>query len=125
MKKEDRMRLAQKNKDEGNDPCWMKQVQGAEWQFWRRKETLREPGSDQRELKGRSCMKRKCFCSVMYRPGRLLDGMIGPRSLAEIARLSAPVTTSVALVPSSFLLLLVRHLLLLAWHLFLVASCYC
>eukprot|EP00913_Durusdinium_trenchii_P029702 g27839.t1 len=25
MKKEDRMRLAQKNKDEGNDPCWMKQ----------------------------------------------------------------------------------------------------
>ena len=30
---------------------------------------------------------------------------------------------SVALVTSSFLLLLVRHLLLLAWHLFLVASC--
>ena len=26
-----------------------------------------------------------------------------------------------ALVPSSFLLLLVRHLLLVAWHLFLVA----
>ena len=34
------------------------------------------------------------------------------------------VTTSVALVSNSFLLLLVRHLLLLAWHLFLIASCY-
>ena len=30
-------------------------------------------------------------------------------------------TTSVALVPTSFLLLLVRHLLLLAWHLLLLA----
>ena len=29
---------------------------------------------------------------------------------------------SKALVPSSFLLLVVRHLLLLAWHLLLVAS---
>ena len=28
----------------------------------------------------------------------------------------------ISLVPSSFLLLLVRHLLLVAWHLFLVAS---
>ena len=28
------------------------------------------------------------------------------------------------LLPSSFLLLLVRHLLLVAWHLLLVASCY-
>ena len=34
------------------------------------------------------------------------------------------VTSSDALVPSSFLLLLVRHLLLVAMHLFLVASCY-
>ena len=34
------------------------------------------------------------------------------------------VTTSKALVPSSFLLLLVRHLLLEAMHLLLVASCY-
>ena len=32
------------------------------------------------------------------------------------------VTTSVALVPSSFLLLLVRHLLLVAWHLLLFAD---
>ena len=32
------------------------------------------------------------------------------------------VTSSKALVPSSFLLLLVRHLLLVAMHLFLVAS---
>ena len=32
-------------------------------------------------------------------------------------------TSSKALVPNSFLLLLVRHLLLLAMHLFLVASC--
>ena len=29
-----------------------------------------------------------------------------------------------ALVPNSFLLLLVRHLLLVAWHLFLLASCF-
>ena len=34
-------------------------------------------------------------------------------------------SASVALVTSSFLLLLVRHLLLLAWHLLLLASCYC
>ena len=38
--------------------------------------------------------------------------------------LLALVTTSVALVSNGFLLLLVRHLLLLAWHLFLLASCY-
>ena len=36
----------------------------------------------------------------------------------------ALVTRSEALVPSSFLLLLVRDLLLEAMHLFLVASCY-
>ena len=42
-------------------------------------------------------------------------------SVGEVTKL---VTTSDALVPSSFLLLLVRHLLLLAWHLFLIASCY-
>ena len=48
--------------------------------------------------------------------------------VASCCYYKAPVTTSVALVPSSdalvpssFLLLLVRHLLLLAWHLFLVA----
>ena len=34
------------------------------------------------------------------------------------------VTTSKALVPSSFLLLVVRHLLLVAMHLFLEASCF-
>ena len=32
--------------------------------------------------------------------------------------------SSDALVPNSFLLLLVRHLLLVAMHLFLIASCY-
>ena len=43
----------------------------------------------------------------------------GPEKIQKLL-----VTTSVALVPNSFLLLLVRHLLLLVRHLFLIASCY-
>ena len=62
-----------------------------------------------------------CFCSI------------GPQTLSSnrsekfgewTALKRKEATSSVALVPSSFLLLLVRHLLLVAMHLFLVASCY-
>ena len=55
-------------------------------------------------------------------PGRTDDSL--PVKKNRTGVLQALVTTSVALVPSSFLLLQVRHLLVLAWHLFLVASCY-
>ena len=47
-----------------------------------------------------------------------------PSSFLLLYTSKALVPSSVALVPSSFLLLLVRHLLLVAWHLFLLASCY-
>ena len=44
--------------------------------------------------------------------------------LVRVTTGKALVTSSDALVPSSFLVLLVRHLLLVAMHLFLVASWY-
>ena len=50
------------------------------------------------------------------------DALVPSSFLLLVVWTLAP--TSDALVPSSFLLLVVRHLLLLAMHLFLVASCY-
>ena len=43
-----------------------------------------------------------------------------PSVIRGLGKAISLVTTSKALVPNSFLLLLARHLLLLAWHLFLL-----
>ena len=66
---------------------------------------------------------------------RIVEVATGQKALRD-ALLRVPVTTTQreqhqapkdwvsTLVPTSFLLLLVRHLLLVAMHLFLLASCY-
>ena len=71
--------------------------------------------------------KQRALCQVLdhFRSFLCSSGCCRDAARRSATHLpSGVVQETLALVPSSFLLLLVRHLLLLAWHLLLLASCY-